>query len=65
MLVPKTQHLPTLNYVYGGLAVFCEFVAIVCVTRWVGKRREKEGTGGWRDNKVKSNVPRKISMHVT
>lgn len=33
LLVPETQQLPTLNYAYAGLAVLCELVAVVCVTR--------------------------------
>lgn len=43
LLVPETQQLATLNYVYGGLAVLCELAVLVCVTRWVG---EEGGKGG-------------------
>lgn len=42
VLVPETQKLPNLSYAYGGLAVFCELVTIVIVTRWVGG-----GGGAW------------------
>lgn len=40
ILVTTKEHIPTLNYVYGGMAVLGEIVTLVSVTRWVeeGKR---------------------------
>lgn len=35
LLVQEKEHIPTLNYVFGGLAVLCEVVTIVCITRSV------------------------------
>lgn len=35
LLVQKKEQIPTLNYVFGGLAVLCELVTLVCITRQV------------------------------
>ena len=37
VLVTKKDDIPTLNYVYGGMAILAELVTLVCVTRWVKK----------------------------
>lgn len=33
LLVQEKEQIPTLNYVFGGLAILCELVTIVCITR--------------------------------
>ncbi|KAK3875258.1 hypothetical protein Pcinc_019857 [Petrolisthes cinctipes] len=33
LLVPESDNLPTLNYVFGGLAVFTQVVTLLCITR--------------------------------
>ncbi|KAK4312128.1 hypothetical protein Pmani_016421 [Petrolisthes manimaculis] len=33
LLVPESDNLPTLNYVFGGLAVCTQVVTLICITR--------------------------------
>ncbi|MPC11970.1 uncharacterized protein E2C01_004648 [Portunus trituberculatus] len=35
IVVTKKQQIPTLNYIYGGLALLAEIATLICVTRWV------------------------------